>query len=90
MAIDPKGVIGPAAYEVGPLLMNPLGFLNRSPMRFKSQNAALIFYRSNWDLSAIGSVNGESHMRFFRHGGAWKIIWIGNIPCDALEVIAQT
>ncbi len=30
MAIDPKGVIGPAAYEVGPLLMNPLGILNRS------------------------------------------------------------
>ncbi len=30
LAIDPKGVIGPAAYEVGPLLMNPLGFLNRS------------------------------------------------------------
>ena len=28
LAIDPKGVIGPAAYEVGPLLMNPLGFLN--------------------------------------------------------------
>ena len=28
MAIDPKGVIGPAAYEVGPLLMNPLGLLN--------------------------------------------------------------
>jgi len=30
LAIDPKGVIGPAAYEVGPLLMNPLRFLNRS------------------------------------------------------------
>ncbi len=30
LAIDPKGVIGPAAYEVGPLLTNPLGFLNRS------------------------------------------------------------
>jgi len=30
LAIDPKGVIGPAAYEVGPLLMNPSGFLNRS------------------------------------------------------------
>jgi len=29
LAIDPKGVIGPAAYEVGPLLMNPLGFLDR-------------------------------------------------------------
>jgi streptomycin 6-kinase len=30
LALDPKGIIGPAAYEVGPLLMNPLGFLNRS------------------------------------------------------------
>jgi len=29
LAIDPKGVIGPAAYEVGPFLMNPLGFLNK-------------------------------------------------------------
>jgi streptomycin 6-kinase len=29
LVIDPKGVIGPAAYEVGPLLMNPLGFLNQ-------------------------------------------------------------
>ena len=30
LAIDPKGVIGPAAYEVGPLLMNPWGdFLAR-------------------------------------------------------------
>jgi len=25
LAIDPKGMLGPAAYEVGPLLMNPLG-----------------------------------------------------------------
>ncbi len=30
LAIDPKGVIGPTAYEVGPMLMNPSGFLNRS------------------------------------------------------------
>jgi streptomycin 6-kinase len=29
LAIDPKGVIGPAAYEVGPLLLNPMpDFLN--------------------------------------------------------------
>jgi streptomycin 6-kinase len=27
LVIDPKGVIGPAAYEVGPLLMNPWGDL---------------------------------------------------------------
>jgi streptomycin 6-kinase len=30
LAIDPKGVTGPAAYEVGPFLMNPLRFLDRS------------------------------------------------------------
>jgi streptomycin 6-kinase len=31
LAIDPKGVIGPAAYEVGPLLINPMpDFLNGS------------------------------------------------------------
>ena len=30
LAIDPKGMVGPAAYEVGPLLMNPLGSLDRS------------------------------------------------------------
>jgi streptomycin 6-kinase len=29
LVIDPKGVIGPAAYEVGPLLMNPWGDLLR-------------------------------------------------------------
>jgi len=27
LVIDPKGVIGPACYEVGPLLMNPWGDL---------------------------------------------------------------
>ncbi|HET6845959.1 MAG TPA: aminoglycoside phosphotransferase family protein [Anaerolineales bacterium] len=31
VAIDPKGVIGPAAYEVGPFLLNPIGELNRRP-----------------------------------------------------------
>lgn len=30
-AIDPKGVIGPRGYEVGPLLINPLGDFLRSP-----------------------------------------------------------
>ena len=28
LIIDPKGVIGPACYEVGPLLMNPWGDLS--------------------------------------------------------------
>jgi streptomycin 6-kinase len=28
LMIDPKGVVGPAAYEVGPFLMNPWGDLS--------------------------------------------------------------
>ncbi len=31
VAIDPKGLIGPAAYEVGPFLINPLGEINKRP-----------------------------------------------------------
>jgi streptomycin 6-kinase len=30
-AIDPKGVVGPASYEVGPLLINPHGKINAQP-----------------------------------------------------------
>jgi streptomycin 6-kinase len=30
LVIDPKGVIGPACYEIGPLMMNPWGELPRS------------------------------------------------------------
>jgi len=34
LVIDPKGVIGPACYEVGPLLINPWGdLINRSDIR---------------------------------------------------------
>ncbi len=34
LIIDPKGVIGPACYEVGPLLMNPWGeLINRTDMQ---------------------------------------------------------
>jgi streptomycin 6-kinase len=31
LVIDPKGVVGPAGYEVGPLMLNPLGFLASLP-----------------------------------------------------------
>ncbi len=31
VAIDPKGVVGPAAYEVGPFLVNPWGEINKRP-----------------------------------------------------------
>ncbi len=36
LGIDPKGVIGPACYEVGPLMMNPWGMLPRGS-RLKSR-----------------------------------------------------
>jgi streptomycin 6-kinase len=38
LVIDPKGVIGPAGYEVGPFLMNPWGdFLNGSNYRLMTK-----------------------------------------------------
>ena len=47
LAIDPKGVIGPAGYEVGPLLMNPSGdFLERpDPVRLTERRLAILSER---------------------------------------------
>ncbi len=47
LAIDPKGVVGPAGYEVGPLLMNPSGdFLNRpDPVRLTERRLAILSER---------------------------------------------
>jgi streptomycin 6-kinase len=47
LAIDPKGVIGPAGYEVGPLLMNPWGdFLDRpDPVGITERRLAILSER---------------------------------------------
>jgi streptomycin 6-kinase len=47
LAIDPKGVIGPAGYEVGPLLMNPSGdFLDRpDPVGITERRLAILSER---------------------------------------------
>ena len=47
LAIDPKGVIGPAEYEVGPLLMNPWrDFLQRpDPVRLTERRLAILSER---------------------------------------------
>ncbi len=37
LVIDPKGVVGPRGYEVGPLLTNPLGFANWRDARQTTQ-----------------------------------------------------
>ncbi len=45
LVIDPKGVIGPACYEVGPLLINPWGdFVNRSNCRQLTQRRIAILH----------------------------------------------
>jgi streptomycin 6-kinase len=54
LAIDPKGVIGPAAYEVGPLLMNPLGTLNRSDaMQITKRRISILSERLGFERERI-------------------------------------
>jgi streptomycin 6-kinase len=43
LAIDPKGVVGPKGYEVGPLLINPVpGFLNENNPRVQTKKRIAI------------------------------------------------
>jgi streptomycin 6-kinase len=54
LAIDPKGMIGPAAYEVGPLLMNPLGFLNQpDAMQIIKQRMSILSERLGFERERI-------------------------------------
>ncbi|HEX9840948.1 MAG TPA: aminoglycoside phosphotransferase family protein [Anaerolineales bacterium] len=47
LVIDPKGVIGPAGYEVGPLLMNPWGdLLNGNNYRLMTERRIEILHES--------------------------------------------
>jgi len=47
LVIDPKGVIGPAAYEVGPLLINPWGdLLNENNYRLMTERRIDILHES--------------------------------------------
>ncbi len=42
IAIDPKGVVGPPEYEVGPLLINPWGLLNGTNPRVQTERRLAI------------------------------------------------
>ena len=43
LAIDPKGVIGPAGYEAGPFLINPFDLLDRpDPARVTEQRITIL------------------------------------------------
>lgn len=49
MVIDPKGVIGPPAYEVGPLLVNPWGDLSKC----KERRIAILSERLGFEKERI-------------------------------------
>jgi streptomycin 6-kinase len=51
LVIDPKGVIGPAEYEVGPLLMNPLGQIppEEEAIRRTRRRIAILAERTSFD-----------------------------------------
>ncbi len=55
LAIDPKGVIGPAAYEVGPLLINPWGELidNMDIVRVTKRRIAILSERLGFETERI-------------------------------------
>jgi streptomycin 6-kinase len=53
IAIDPKGVLGPAAYEFGPLLINPHNLSPESLARFASRRIAIITERLGFEKERI-------------------------------------
>ena len=55
LAIDPKGVIGPAGYEIGPLMINPWGSLSDG-ISFKAQTKrrmSILSERVGWERESI-------------------------------------
>ena len=55
LAIDPKGVIGPAGYEIGPLMINPWGSLSDG-VSFKAQTKrrmSILSERVGWEQETI-------------------------------------
>ena len=55
LAIDPKGVIGPAGYEIGPLMINPWGSLS-DRVSFKAQTKrrmSILSERVGWEQETI-------------------------------------
>jgi streptomycin 6-kinase len=55
LAIDPKGVIGPAGYEIGPLMLNPWNSLSdRDSFKIKAERrVSILSERLNWEREKI-------------------------------------
>jgi streptomycin 6-kinase len=81
LVIDPKGVIGPAGYEVGPLLMNPWSDLLSGKNYKQMTTGGSTFCTNGWASSASASGNGDWRTPSFRPGGESKTIPAGSIRC---------
>jgi streptomycin 6-kinase len=56
LAIDPKGVAGPAGYEVGPLLINPFDLLKRTdPLQITERRIAILAERLGFERASVQS-----------------------------------
>ena len=55
LVIDPKGVVGPAGYEIGPLMTNPFGILmDRTQFKVQAERrVAIIHERTGWAREKI-------------------------------------
>jgi streptomycin 6-kinase len=55
LVIDPKGVIGPAGYEIGPLMVNPFGILmDRTQFEVQAKRRVdIIHERTGWAREKI-------------------------------------
>lgn len=55
LVIDPKGVIGPAGYEIGPLMVNPFGILmDRAQFQVQTKRrVSIIHERTGWAREKI-------------------------------------
>ncbi len=90
LAIDPKGVVGPAAYEVGPLLINPWDELltRPDPVRITERRIAILAERLGFECERIRAW-GIAHAILSAWwsmedgGGGWEY------SLDCARVIAQ-
>ena len=80
LAIDPKGVIGPAAYEVGPLLTNPWVVRGLPPEAAQLTAREFQFSRNAWELKGSASASGAWRTLCSLPGGRSKLAASGKPP----------
>jgi len=90
LVIDPKSVIGPHGYEVGPFLINPAPKFLTAAIRKHEQRSGLLSCLSGWVWSASASVLGAFAILSFLPGGVWKItIRVGEITASVVRIYSR-